>query len=142
MRTLCTLTAIAGLMLVPLVARQAHPKESHQHAEAAKLQNPVAANAASLEAGKKLYAEQCAGCHGETGKGDGPMAGFTGDPTPSDLTDAEWKHGSSDGEIYTVIHDGIDGTAMAPFGKDLKANDIWNIVNYTKSLAPKPAASH
>lgn len=140
MRTLHTLTVVAILGFAPLAARQAgHPKEPHQHAEAAKLQNPVAPDAASLEAGKKLYTDQCAGCHGDTGKGDGPMASFTGEPLPSNLIDAEWKHGSSDGEIYTVIHDGIDGTAMKDFAKDLKPTEIWHVVNYVKSLAPKPA---
>lgn len=127
---------------VTTTARQAgHPKEPHRHEEAAKLQNPVPSDAASLEAGKKLYADQCAGCHGDTGKGDGPMAGFTGDPPPSDLTDAEWKHGSSDGEIYTAIHDGIDGTAMKDFERDLKPTEIWQVVNYVKSLAPKPSGA-
>ena len=124
----------------PIVAWQAgHAKEPHQHADAAKLKNPVAADAASVEAGKKVYAAQCADCHGEAGKGDGPMAAYTGDPAPSNLADAEWKHGSSDGEIYTVIHDGVEGTAMKDFAKDLKENEIWNVVNYVKTLSPKPA---
>jgi mono/diheme cytochrome c family protein len=138
------ISTVALLMVcfgfAPIVAWQAgHPKEPHQHAEAAKQKNPVAADAASIEAGKKIYAQQCADCHGEAGKGDGPMAAYTGDPAPSNLSDAEWKHGSSDGEIYAIIHDGIDGTGMKDFGKDLKANDIWNVVNYIKTLAPKPA---
>lgn len=131
---------IVVLALSSLAAAQSlHPKEPHQHAEAARLKNPVAADAASLEAGRKAYANQCADCHGETGKGDGPMAAYTGDPVPSDLTDAEWKHGSSDGEIYTVVHDGIEGTAMKDFKSDLKPDEIWHVVNYVKSLAPKPA---
>lgn len=139
-------TSYLALMIVfglaPVAAWQAgHAKEPHTHADAAKLSNPVAADAASIEAGKKIYADQCAGCHGDAGKGDGPMAGFTGDPTPSDLTDAEWKHGSSDGEIYTVIHDGVDGTAMKDFAKDIKTNDIWNVVNYLKTFG-KPAKAH
>ena len=43
-----------------------HPQAgAHQHPEAAKLTNPVAADATSIAAGQKLYAQQCAGCHGE-----------------------------------------------------------------------------
>ena len=30
-------------------------------------------------------------------------------PKPSNLTDADWKHGSTDGEIFTVIRDGVKG---------------------------------
>ena len=69
------------------------------------------------------------------------MAGFTGDPPPSDLTDAEWMHGSSDGEIFVIIRDGIDGTGMKDF-KDMKPTEIWQIVNYVKTLSPKPAKNH
>jgi mono/diheme cytochrome c family protein len=133
---------IVALGIAPLAARQAgHPNEPHQNPEAAKLQNPVPADAASLAAGKKMFADYCAACHGDTGKGDGAMAGFTGDPPPSDLTDADWKHGSSDGEIFTTIRDGIDGTGMKDF-KDMKPTDIWHIVNYVKTLSPKPAKNH
>jgi mono/diheme cytochrome c family protein len=142
MRISHVLTLVLVLGIAPLAARQAgHPKEPHQHAEAAKMQNPVPSSPASLEAGKKLYTELCGACHGDTGKGDGAMASFTGDPPPSDLTDAEWKHGSSDGEIFVTIRDGIEGTGMKDF-KDMKPNDIWNIVNYVKTLSPKPAKNH
>jgi mono/diheme cytochrome c family protein len=143
-----TFQSVAFVMVVScltaaVAARQAgHPKEAHQHAEAAKLQNPVPADDASIAAGKKLYDDQCAGCHGDTGKGDGPMAAYTGEPVPSNLADADWKHGSTDGEIYTAIHDGVEGTAMKDFKSDLKANEIWQVVHYVKTLGPKPAKNH
>lgn len=141
--SLALVLLVGHLFTVAAAARQAgHPTEPHQHADAAKLQNPVPSDEASIAAGKTIYADQCAGCHGDAGKGDGPMAAYTGDPAPSDLTDAEWKHGSSDGEIYTAIHDGIDGTAMKDFEKDLKADEIWKIVTYVRTLGPKPAKAH
>jgi cbb3-type cytochrome c oxidase subunit III len=116
-----------------------HPAEggAHQHPEAAKLKNPIAANAESIAAGQKVYAQNCASCHGETGKGDGKM-GAQLKPTPSDLTDSEWKHGSTDGEIFTLIKDGSKGTGMRAFGSRLKPEDIWNVVNYLRTLGPKP----
>jgi mono/diheme cytochrome c family protein len=133
---------VGALGIAPLAAgERGQANEPVKNAEAAKLQNPVPADAASLATGKKLFADYCAACHGDAGKGDGAMASFTGDPPPSDLTDAEWKHGSSDGEIFTTIHDGIDGTGMKDF-KDMKPTDIWHIVNYVKTLSPKPAKNH
>lgn len=142
MRTVHALTVVMLLVIAPIAARQGgHAPDPHTHPEGAKLQNPVPANAASIEAGKKLYGDLCAACHGDTGKGDGAMAAFTGDPAPSDLTDAEWKHGASDGEVFLSIRDGIEGTGMKDF-KDLKPEDIWNMVNFLKSLAPKPAKNH
>jgi mono/diheme cytochrome c family protein len=48
--------------------------------------NTVEADAASLAAGKKLFASNCASCHGETGQGDG-KAGATLNPKPANLVD-------------------------------------------------------
>ena len=61
-----------------------------------------------IAAGKQLYDKQCASCHGDTGKGDGKMAARTLNPKPANLADADWKHGSTDGEIFTLIRDGIE----------------------------------
>ena len=120
-----------------------HDAGAHTHPEAAKLANPVKPTPDSIAAGKKIYDTQCANCHGETGKGDGKMAAsITTGPKPSDLTDKEWKHGSSDGEIFTLIHDGSKGTGMRGFGTKLQTDDIWNVVNYLRTLGPKTAKSH
>jgi cytochrome c oxidase cbb3-type subunit 3 len=62
-------------------------------------------------------------------------------PLPSDLTDAEWKHGQTDGEIFTVIRDGSKQTGMRAYGSRIPANDIWNLVNYVRSLTPKATKS-
>ena len=142
MRTFPSMALMFGLILTAsVVARQGHAKDAHQHADAAKMQNPVPADAASIEAGKKVYADNCSDCHGEEGKGDGPAAPYAGDPPPSNLADGEWKHGSSDGEIFVVIRDGVEGTGMKDFVKDIKPTDMWHVVNYVKSLS-KPAKNH
>lgn len=114
-----------------------HEAGEHQHAEAAALKNPVKSTPASLAAGKKLYDTQCLTCHGDTGKGDGKLAAsITTGPKPSDLSDATWKHGSTDGEIFTIIKDGAKGTGMRGYGARLKPDDLWNVVNYVRSFAP------
>jgi mono/diheme cytochrome c family protein len=113
-----------------------HPSGgAHRHPAAAKMKNPVAADAKSIEAGKELYDKHCAGCHGDTGKGDGSM-GAELNPKPPDLTDAEWKHGSTDGELYLVIRDGAKNTDMKPFAKKLTAHQIWDVINYVRSIGP------
>jgi mono/diheme cytochrome c family protein len=56
---------------------------------------------------------------------------------PPDLTDDQWDHGSSDAEIYNVIKRGVPPTMMAGFEGRVPDNDIWNIVNYLRTLAPK-----
>jgi mono/diheme cytochrome c family protein len=114
-----------------------HPASgAHQHPQAAKLKNPVAADAMSIAAGEKLYAAQCAGCHGETGTGDGSM-GADLNPRPSNLADADWKHGATDGEMFTVIRDGVKNTGMKSARAKLTTHQLWDVVNYVRSLGPK-----
>jgi mono/diheme cytochrome c family protein len=57
---------------------------------------------------------------------------------PSDLTDTTWQHGSSDGEIFAAIRDGIGPKfSMDSYKGKLSEEDIWNVVNYIRSLAVK-----
>jgi cbb3-type cytochrome c oxidase subunit III len=135
---MATLTAALPIALAAYgVQEHQHPAEggAHQHPEAAKLKNPVASNAESIAAGQKLYAKNCASCHGESGKGDGKM-GAQLKPLPSNLTDAEWKHGSTDGEIFTVLRDGIKTTPMKSFKSKMTEHELWDVVNYVRSLGP------
>ena len=99
------------------------------------MKNPVPTTPESVAAGKRAYGQFCANCHGPSGKGDGNVAGA--DP-PSDLTDGVWDFGSTDGEIFTVIHDGLSGKDMGGYAERLKETEIWNIVNFIRTLGPKP----
>ena len=102
--------------------------------EAKKLKNPVAVTPASIEAGQKAFQKFCAFCHGADAKGEGKMA--PKDSHPPDLTGTEWKYGSSDGEIFTVISEGVGGkSVMKSFKSKLTPEEIWDIVIYLRSLA-------
>jgi high-affinity iron transporter len=116
-----------------------HEAGAHTHAAAAALKNPVKPTPESIAAGKKLYDAQCASCHGASGMGDGKMAANIPDPKPSNLADADWKHGASDGEIFTVIKDGVKGTGMRGSASRMKPDDMWNVVNYVRTLAQPTA---
>jgi mono/diheme cytochrome c family protein len=98
--------------------------------EAAKIRNPVARTAESIAAGKRSYQRLCAKCHGPEGKGDGTATTKT---EPSDLTGTKWDYGSSDGEIFSVVHDGIT-VDMEPYSSRISDQDIWNLVNYLRTL--------
>ncbi len=119
-----------------------HEAATHTHAAAAQLKNPVKATPASIAAGQKLYDSQCSNCHGVAGKGDGKMAAAITGAKPSDLTDRSWKHGDSDGEIFTLIKDGSKGTGMRGFASRMKTDDIWNVVNYLRTLDLSSHKSH
>ena len=104
-------------------------------AEHAKLKNPVLSTPDSIAAGKALFAKTCAPCHGVNATGG---SGNDISPPSPDLTDSEWQHGGSDGEIFFNIKEGIPPDLnMGPFGERLKDDDVWNIVNYLRSIAKK-----
>jgi high-affinity iron transporter len=97
----------------------------------AKPTNTVAADATSIAAGKKLFGSNCASCHGETGQGDG-RAGVQLNPKPANLV----KRWSSDGEIFTIIRDGVKDTGMKGFASRMTAHQVWDVVNYVRSIGP------
>lgn len=106
---------------------------------ASAIENPVPTTAASVTAGAAVYKKYCAFCHGVAAEGDGPLA--PDGSNPPDLTDTTWVHGSTDGEIFTVIADGAgEGSLMIPFKGKLPDQDLWHVVNYLRSLGPEGAA--
>ena len=118
-------TSLAGIAAQP-------PKGGNP--VAAQLRNPVAKTPDSIAAGRKVFQRLCARCHGPNAKGDGGGAGGGG--IPPDLTDAVWDHGSTDGEIFTTIHDGTS-IDMEGYAEQITDTDIWNIVNYLRSVGPQ-----
>ncbi len=103
--------------------------------EAAKIKNPVAATPESIDAGKQVFRRYCASCHGTTAEGG---SGSDLIPAAPDLTDSEWKHGSTDGEIFYVTKNGVPPELnMEPWGDRINDTAIWNVVNYLRSLAKK-----
>jgi mono/diheme cytochrome c family protein len=104
--------------------------------EGKKLKNPVASSPESIKAGQAAFQKNCRFCHGADAKGNGPMA--PKDTHPSDLTDAKWDRGSTDGEIFLVLRDGAGPDfKMKGYKGRLTDTDMWNIVNYLRSVGPK-----
>jgi len=128
--------AIFVVLTLVLVCGAASAQQPGGNPEMKKVKNPVPATAASVAAGKAVFDKYCKFCHGDTGKGDGALA--PKDSHPADLTDDTWDRGSSDGEIYAVIRDGAGPKFdMKGFKARLMDRDMWNTVNYLRSLNPK-----
>jgi len=91
--------------------------------------DPLKATSAVLARGRKLYAENCASCHGANGDGNG-AAGRTLDPPPADLSFTMSMPIAQDDFLYWTIAEGGQqfGSAMPAFKSVLKPNEIWSIV--------------
>ncbi len=94
----------------------------------AKIKNPVLADASSLTAGKDLYLRECQQCHGESGKGDGPVAAALGNRV-ANLTSSKVLE-QSDGAIYTKIRTGR--SPMPSFKSHLSKEEIWHLINFIR----------
>ncbi len=131
-----TVFSVMAMGPMAVVGHAGQAKPAAVNAAARALKNPVPTNAVSVEAGKAVFAKYCRSCHGAEGKGDG--AGAPKDVKPADLTDPKWDHGSTDGEIFTTIKMGVPPKFdMDSWDGRIKDPDIWNLVNYIKTLAPK-----
>ena len=127
---------VLGLALAAWAA--AHGEKSWPAPEEAKkLKNPVPATEASLAAAKTIYAEHCAHCHGEEGKGNGPEAPMYA-AKPADFSDAHMLGEMTDGEIFWKISEGR--RPMPSFKKRFTEEQRWQLVNFLRTLVPKPAS--
>jgi mono/diheme cytochrome c family protein len=103
-------------------------------AKARKLQNPVPATAESIAAGKMVYSQRCAGCHGEKGDGKGEKARDLS-VDPKNFTDAHEMGLSTDGELFWKISEGH--RPMPRFKDKLSENERWDLVNYIRTFSAK-----
>jgi mono/diheme cytochrome c family protein len=125
--------ALAAIALV-LAARE-KPKWNIPD-EAKQMKNPLRPSAAALQAASDLYLDNCAQCHGEHGKGDGPEANMY-DPLPADLSNRKFNDSLTDGEIFYQISEGKK--PMPAFKRRLTEEQRWQLVFLVRSFAAPPA---
>ena len=94
--------------------------------------NPFPLTQESIQIGLENYTTSCATCHGDTGRGDGPV-GLALNPPPADLAIHVPLH--TDNELYRFIADGIEGTPMVAQLRNLTSDEIWHLVNYIRTIA-------
>ena len=159
-RRLLLVIAIAGIVLaVPAIALvamvrrgfSAHDEPSRIEAVMARAMrkwavpsdlsgvgNPVPLSEAVLADGRAHFADHCAGCHGNDGKGGG--LGKQMYPKAPDMTLAGTQS-MSDGEIFAIIENGIRLTGMPGFGTGTaeSAHGSWGLVHFIRHL-PKLTA--
>ncbi|MGB9067097.1 MAG: c-type cytochrome [Candidatus Acidiferrales bacterium] len=116
-------SGLATLVMFPLVDAQ-NLRFHDAPPSASQSTNPVVNDDGAVEAGAKLYAINCAGCHGQRGLGTGNIPALAASPTQ--LAD--------DGELFWFITNGQLSNGM-PSWKQLSDQERWRLVTFIKSGA-------
>lgn len=126
------LMQITNLCAAPFI----NPQQARVDDHVPVLGKQVASRNALHARGRTLYAQNCAGCHGVNGDGQGPAAvGLM--PRPSPLR----VHRYSAEGLAQWMWNGVAGSAM-PAWRDLSATDLASLIVYVQSLhdnTPEPA---
>jgi len=94
------------------------------------LVNPIPKSPESLARGREMYELHCIVCHGEQGRGDGPV-GQKFVPQPMELN-FDYVQLQPDGQIfYTISHGSL---AMPFYRQAIAVEDRWHLVNYIKEV--------
>src|SRR2546426_9285180 len=91
--------------------------------------------------GKAVYVRWCAGCHGETGGGDGPAAAAML-PRPRNFTGAIYKIRTTasgqlptDADLMRAIDEGLPGSAMPAWKGRLSDGERRDVMAYLKTFS-------
>ena len=125
------LLVAVGIILGYIVGTHSDAPLSEEEASAS---NPFEATQASIERGRTLFMRDCMQCHGETGRGDGPLASSLSIP-PANLYDHIPFH--PDQFFFGVITKGLSGV-MPAFEDSISEEDRWNILNFLRDQFGDP----
>ena len=120
-------------------------RKPENHAPSLQLPEPpswlldVGASKAHAAAGKTLFTNTCAACHGNQADGKGPavatLKDIWGHPAaPSDLRQPHLRCGDGSTDIYRVLATGLNGTLMVSFETTLTPDQRWDIIAYIMSI--------
>jgi cytochrome c553 len=143
---LCFCTWLAGLVAVgcsddmdrqpsfqPMEAPRLHsPPGSIPRDSRVMASRPFPSSSAMTEKGRQLYATNCAHCHGQTGTGDGPVAGYLRH-LPTNLQSPHVQ-AKPEAALYTIVTEGL--AVMPSFTGELSAEERWAVARYVKTFDP------
>ncbi len=143
-RSWIVLIPLALVLSACTLAEDITPPPGYQATEAALPTSPPAApiNAVPVRppnptAGKSIYAEKCAPCHGDLGRGDGPQAAQLPNE-PTRLGDLSVAREAVPADWYQVVTQGQLDQMMPPF-TSLTDSQRWDVVGYALNLSVSPS---
>lgn len=126
--------AMLAVVLAPsvpwnLLFSEAHPTSLHR--------SPAAFAASDIAAAASNYRQQCAGCHGDDGRGEGPRAAQLPKWPPTLTRSLLWVR--PPGELFWHVRNGMSGrdgaTTMPAFGDELSDAEIWALFDFLRANA-------
>ena len=113
------------------------PNDSNGYKMSAMIKNPLPplSSGDSAEA-SRLFNINCAICHGADGKADGPLADKIGGV--ANFTQSQYV-GMADGTMFYSINYGKNN--MGSYASQLDSRQRWMIIQYIRTLQPKPDQS-
>jgi mono/diheme cytochrome c family protein len=115
-------------LITPLQSQQ--PTFRNAPASAGQMKNPYASNAGAAAAGKKLYTQDCAQCHGNHQQGMGPAPAL----------DSALVRKANPGELFWFISMGKLTSGM-PGWSNLPKQQRWQLVTFLQSSSPEKTAA-
>jgi copper resistance protein D len=113
--------SVAGCaMALPVISVPAFPSTY--------LETDIPFAATSIAPGLKHYEDNCTGCHGVSGHGDGPAASSL-PVKPADLS-APHTALHTGGDLYWWVTHGIPASGMPAFADVLTNDERWDIINF------------
>lgn len=97
--------------------------------------NPVESSGEVLSAAMAHFADHCASCHGNDGRGQ-TLIGRGLYPKPPDMTEPATQQ-LADGELYYIIENGVRFTGMPAFGEEAgndQDKESWDLVHFIRHL--------
>ncbi|MBK7971759.1 MAG: c-type cytochrome [Deltaproteobacteria bacterium] len=102
--------------------------------EVRRVKSPVAPTADTLAMGRSHWADHCAVCHGNDGRGDTAIGRGLYPRAPDMRLDATQR--LTDGELFFIIENGIRFTGMPGWGGGGPDGDVetWHLVQFVRHL--------
>ncbi len=88
-----------------------------------------------LALGASLFAQRCAACHGESGRGDGELVLAGQIPPPPDFTDPETARAQRPSDWFMTITHGRIENGMPPWAGALTEDERWAVAMFTYTMA-------
>ncbi len=149
----CGLMSVCALFLtakILLAHGTKHPQEKGVHRleipeEYRRKKNLYWSDIEAIIAGSKIYKENCARCHGASGRGDGPLAKSM-NPKPFSFYDSKHMSQMNDAYLYWRTVEGGEHppfkSKMPAYKNTLTEEEVWKVLAYAHAFSHSHFLDH